>query len=58
MTTPAADDKSADLRAAEQRHATSPVEIFSIGKELLIGRIQDTNSFWIAQQITDLGGTM
>src|SRR5918998_2661331 len=36
----------------------SPVEIFSIGKELLIGRIQDTNSFWIAQQITDLGGTM
>ena len=58
MTTPAADDKSANLIAAEKRHATSPVEIFSIGKELLIGRIQDTNSFWIAQQITDLGGTM
>ena len=58
MTTPAADDQGNDLIAAEKMHATSPVEIFSIGKELLIGRIQDTNSFWIAQQITDLGGTM
>lgn len=58
MTTPAADDQHADLKSAEKQHATSPVEIFSIGKELLIGRIQDTNSFWIAQQITDLGGTM
>jgi molybdenum cofactor synthesis domain-containing protein len=37
---------------------TSPVEIFSIGTELLIGRIQDTNSFWLAQQISELGGTM
>lgn len=34
----------------------SPVEIFSIGTELLLGRIQDTNSFWLAQQIADLGG--
>ncbi len=47
-----------DLKHAEQQHATSPVEIFSIGTELLIGRIQDTNSFWMAQQITDLGGSM
>jgi molybdopterin-biosynthesis enzyme MoeA-like protein len=23
-----------------------PVEIFAIGTELVIGRIQDTNSFW------------
>ncbi len=38
--------------------ATSPVEIFSIGKELLIGQIQDSNSFWLSQQITRLGGTM
>jgi len=38
--------------------ATSPVEIFSIGKELLIGQIQDSNSFWLSQQITKLGGTM
>src|SRR5690242_21943667 len=37
---------------------TSPVEIFSIGKELLIGQIQDSNSFWLSQQITKLGGTM
>ena len=35
---------------------TSPVEIFSIGKELLIGQIQDSNSFWLSQQITRLGG--
>jgi molybdenum cofactor synthesis domain-containing protein len=37
---------------------TSPVEIFSIGTELLIGRIQDSNSFWLAQQVTELGATM
>ena len=37
---------------------TSPVEIFSIGTELLIGRIQDTNSYWLSQQVTELGGTM
>ena len=37
---------------------TSPVEIFSIGTELLIGRIQDSNSYWLAQQVTELGATM
>jgi molybdenum cofactor synthesis domain-containing protein len=37
---------------------TSPVEIFSIGTELLIGRIQDTNSFWLAQQLSELGATV
>ena len=37
---------------------TSPVEVFSIGKELLIGQIQDANSFWLAQQITRLGAEM
>jgi nicotinamide-nucleotide amidase len=36
----------------------SPVEIFSIGTELLIGRIQDTNSFWLAQRISELGATL
>jgi len=41
-----------------QAQQTSPVEIFSIGKELLIGQIQDSNSFWLAQQITSLGGVM
>jgi molybdenum cofactor synthesis domain-containing protein len=41
-----------------QAQQTSPVEIFSVGKELLIGQIQDSNSFWLSQQITKLGGTM
>jgi molybdenum cofactor synthesis domain-containing protein len=45
---------SANGQAAQ----TSPVEIFSIGKELLIGQIQDSNSFWLSQQVTRLGGTM
>jgi molybdenum cofactor synthesis domain-containing protein len=36
----------------------SPVEIFSIGTELLLGRIQDTNSFWLAQAATELGATI
>jgi len=26
--------------------------------ELMIGRIQDTNSFWLAQQASELGATM
>src|SRR5579884_4024615 len=41
--------------SAEAPAETSPVEIFSIGTELLIGRIQDTNSFWLAQQASELG---
>ena len=32
------------------------IEIYSIGTELLNGQIQDTNSFWMAQQIVALGG--
>lgn len=32
------------------------IEIYSIGTELLNGQIQDTNSYWMAQQITALGG--
>lgn len=32
------------------------VEIYSIGTELLNGQIQDSNSFWMAQQIAALGG--
>ena len=31
------------------------VEIISIGNELLIGKIQNTNAYWLAQQITALG---
>ena len=32
------------------------VEIIAIGNELCYGKVQDTNSFWIADQITKLGG--
>lgn len=38
--------------------ATSPVEVLSIGTELLLGRIQDTNSYWLAQQLAALGATL
>ena len=31
------------------------VQIVAIGTELVLGRIQDTNSFWLSQQLTDLG---
>ncbi len=32
------------------------IELFSIGTELALGRVQDTNSFWMAQQIAEMGG--
>jgi molybdopterin-biosynthesis enzyme MoeA-like protein len=34
------------------------VEIFSIGTELVMGRIHDTNSFWMAQELVALGAHM
>jgi len=34
------------------------VEIIAIGSELCYGRIYDTNSFWIADQLTQLGATI
>jgi molybdenum cofactor synthesis domain-containing protein len=34
------------------------IEIFAIGTELVLGRIQDTNSFWMANQISELGGRL
>jgi nicotinamide-nucleotide amidase len=34
------------------------IEIFAIGTELVRGLIQDTNSFWMANQITELGGQL
>lgn len=34
------------------------VEIIAIGSELCYGRIYDTNSFWIADQITQLGASV
>jgi len=32
------------------------IEVLSIGTELTLGRIQDTNSHWIAGQVAQLGG--
>jgi molybdenum cofactor synthesis domain-containing protein len=34
------------------------VEIFSLGTELVMGRIQDTNAFWLAQELVALGANM
>ncbi|MBI2940891.1 MAG: competence/damage-inducible protein A [Chloroflexi bacterium] len=36
-------------------HAPGPVELYSIGTELVMGRIYDTNSFWIAEQLAKIG---
>jgi nicotinamide-nucleotide amidase len=33
-----------------------PCEIIAIGNELLIGDVQDTNTYWLIQQLTGLGG--
>src|SRR5438067_13321024 len=34
------------------------IELFAIGTELVLGRIQDTNSHWMAQRIAELGGNL
>ncbi len=34
------------------------IELFSIGTELVLGQIQDTNAHWIAQQILQQGGEL
>ena len=34
------------------------IELFSIGTELVLGQIQDTNAHWIAQQILQVGGEL
>lgn len=34
------------------------IELYSIGTELIMGQIQDTNSHWIAQQILEIGGNL
>lgn len=34
------------------------IEIIAIGNELLIGKTLDTNSHWLARQITNLGGEL
>ena len=34
------------------------IELFSVGTELVLGQIQDTNAHWIAQQILQNGGEL
>lgn len=34
------------------------IELFAIGTELALGRVQDTNSYWIAGQIANMGGAL
>ncbi len=34
------------------------IELFSIGTELVLGQIQDTNAHWISQQVLQLGGEL
>jgi len=34
------------------------IELFSIGTELVLGQIQDTNAHWIAQQVLQAGGEL
>src|SRR5438132_2496837 len=36
-------------------NARPSVELFAIGTELVMGRIYDTNSYWIAEQLAKLG---
>jgi len=42
----------------EHMTKTPIIEVFSIGTELLMGQIQDTNSYWIAQQIFKIGAQL
>ena len=35
--------------------AAAPAEVLAIGTEVVIGRIQDTNSSWLAQRLTEAG---
>ncbi|MBS7622643.1 competence/damage-inducible protein A [Candidatus Bathyarchaeota archaeon] len=37
---------------------TFDIEIISIGSELCYGKVSDSNSFWLADRITRLGGTV
>jgi molybdenum cofactor synthesis domain-containing protein len=32
------------------------IELFAIGNEILLGDVQDTNTYWLCQQFTGLGG--
>lgn len=47
---------SSQFMEGRQMKETPTIELFAIGTELVLGRIQDTNSYWLAQQISQLGG--
>ena len=47
-----------DNREEVRLERTPVIELFSIGTELILGQIQDTNAHWIAQQILQLGGQL
>ncbi len=46
------------METSQSVTAGTPIELFAIGTELVIGRIQDTNSYWMAQRIAGLGGNL
>jgi nicotinamide-nucleotide amidase len=46
------------METPERMAAGTPIELFAIGTELVLGRIQDTNSYWMAQRIAELGGNL
>src|SRR5947209_10349687 len=46
------------METSERMAAGTPIELFAIGTELVLGRIQDTNSYWMAQRIAELGGNL
>jgi nicotinamide-nucleotide amidase len=53
------DEKGTLTMSAETERTGRPaIEIFAIGTELVRGLIQDTNSFWLAGQIAELGGDL
>lgn len=56
---PLAADLAAELAAAtaERRRARAPVRaaVLSVGSELLLGDLTDTNATWISQRLTELG---
>ncbi len=41
-----------------QPNTDRPVEILSIGTEVILGRIQDTNSSWLADRLTQAGANV
>src|SRR6476661_2653877 len=52
-------DQSVTVNRGAGSMAHEPrVEIFSLGTELVMGRIQDTNALWMAQELVGLGALM